>query len=106
MAWKVGSGVIFVGCLELSEQTLWVDRTFSNVLGTQRSFWTKDGADRPAQQLGALGRWRLCVWSQALGGARGSGQRASRGTVELRDQRRQGIRVKSQQTPGQLSSSG
>ena len=96
----------FVGCLALSEQWPWVDRTLGDVPGAQRSFWTKDGADRPAQQLGALGRWRLYVWSQALGGARGSGQRASRGTVEPRDQRRQGVRAESQQTPGQLSSSG
>ena len=51
MAGKVGSRVIFVGCLELSEQKLWVDRTLRTVPGTQRSFWTKDGTQRPAQQL-------------------------------------------------------
>ncbi|XP_059997198.1 phospholipase A2 group V isoform X2 [Lagenorhynchus albirostris] len=30
--------------------------------------------ERPAQLLGALGSWRLCVWSQATGGTRGPGQ--------------------------------
>ena len=53
---------------------LWADRTLSNVLGTQRSCWTKDGMERPAQLLGALGSWRLCVWSQVSGGTRGPGQ--------------------------------
>ena len=32
-----------------------MDRTLRNVPGTQRSFWTKAGPQRPAQQLGALG---------------------------------------------------
>lgn len=41
-----------------------------------------------------------------MGGARGSGQRASGVTTELRDQRRQGITVESQQTPGSRAALG
>lgn len=80
-----------------------MDRTLRNVLGTRRSCWTKDGMERPAQWSGALGSQRLCVCSQALGGARGSGQKRPLHSG-IRDGR--APKGPSRQTIGQLSSSG